>query len=298
MQFFNTIGNRNNNFCTSYEHGLLYSVKLKHRKRSQKARNELSIGGKSFGTKTGGDGEMIRSLNSVNRSMNVLQKRQENTGANISNTTTPGYKFQDIVQSTLKSNTIINNTGEMNSKRELGNWTFGMELSEMVQNFEQGSLNETEDPLDFAISGRGFFTIALNDGGLAYTRNGNFLLDEQNKLVTMERNDVLGIGTNGNQSPVYLDPDGKIRDGVELLVTDFEDYQQLERIGETMFTAPTGGSRLQNAEMQGFLEMSNVIIADEMVKLIEIAREFEANQKLLHTSDETLSKAVNEVGRV
>ena len=157
---------------------------------------------------------------------------------------------------------------------------------------------QTEDPFDFAIDGSGFFTLALKDGGIAYSRNGNFILDETNKLVTMEGNDVLGIGLDGNPSALYLNQDGKIRDSAELLITEFEDNTKLNRIGDTLFTSDSQGMRVENGSRQGFLEMSNIIIADEMVKLITIAREFEANQKLLHTSDETLNKAVNEIGRV
>ena len=241
---------------------------------------------------------MIRSLNTVNKSMNILQKKQENTGLNIANTNTPGYKFQEIIQTTTKNHTMINHTGQNDTKVELGKWTFGSEIDGIVQNFDQGTLMQTEDPIDFALNGRGFFTVGLNDGTRAYTRNGNFILDEENKLVTMEGNALLGIGLDGNPSAVYISQDGKIRDSVQLLITDFEDNAQLNRIGETLYTSNGPGIRLEEGVSQGYLEMSNVIIADEMVKLIEIAREFEANQKLLHTSDETLNKAVNEVGRV
>ena len=230
--------------------------------------------------------------------MNVLQKRQENTGANIANTNTPGYKFQDVIQTTAKNHTMINHTGKVEDKIQLGKWTFGAEVDGLVQNFDQGTLMQTEDPIDFAINGRGFFTLALNDGTRAYTRNGNFILDEENKLVTMEGNEVLGIGLDGNPAPLYLSQDGIIRDGAKPLITDFEDNTQLSRIGQTSYTSNSQGTRVEEEVAQGYLEMSNVIIADEMVKLIEIAREFEANQKLLHTSDETLNKAVNEVGRV
>lgn len=242
---------------------------------------------------------MIRSINTVNKSMNVLQKRQENTGANIANTNTPGYKFQDIIQTTSKSYNMINHKGENSNKLDLGNWTFGAQLDGLLQNFEEGPLMETGDPMDFAILGGGFFTLALNDGTRAYTRNGNFIVDEENKLVTMEGNEVLGLGLDGNPRPLYLNQDGNIIDNLNLLITGFEDTTSLKSLGQTLFTSPNNeGFRLDSNTRKGYLEMSNVVIADEMVKLIEIAREFEANQKLLHTSDETLNKAVNEIGRV
>ena len=70
-------------------------------------------------------------------------------------------------------------------------------------------------------------------------------------------------------------------------------------IGDTLFVSNDQGYTIQNSDVrQGFLETSNVTIVDEIVKLIEVSREFESNQKLLHTADETLNKAVNEIGRV
>ena len=81
------------------------------------------------------------------------------------------------------------------------------------------------------------------------------------------------------------------------MISDFNDYQQLVHMGNAIFTG-AGAFTIDGELQRGFLEMSNVNIADEMVKMIEVAREFEANQKLLHAADETLTKAVNDIGRV
>lgn len=223
---------------------------------------------------------MIRTLHTVNRSMNVLQKRQENTSANFANVSTPGYKFQGMVQSTLESNLMINySDGPKNDRRqELGNWVFGNQIDEAYKNFIQGNLSETEVPTDFALIGNGFFTVQMDNGQTAYTRNGNFRINDQGQLETMEGHLVL----EANGQPI---------------ITDFADYTTLESIGDTLFTG-AGGFVIQGEIRQGFLEMSNVDTVDEVVKMIEIARSFESNQKVLHAADETLSKAVNEVGRV
>ena len=154
---------------------------------------------------------------------------------------------------------------------------------------------ESRIPTDFAIGGNGFFTIQLENGEIAYTRNGNFALNAEKQLLTSDGYSVIGLDSDGQQTNLYIN-DGLLSG--EFLITDFDDYQRLESIGETNYTSPVNGQIIDGEVMQGFLEMSNVIMVDEMVKLIEISREFSANQKLVHTADETLNKAVNEIGRV
>lgn len=229
--------------------------------------------------------------------MNILQEKQESTNSNIANIKTSGYKFQDIVQSTMESRNLINYSGgpDNNTRQELGGFVFGNQIDLIYKNFTQGSIVENGNTTDFALVGEGFFTIQMDNGQAAYTRNGNFTLNDNNMLVTMDGYTVLGIDDNGQQSEIYIN-DGNMN--VDFLITDFPDYQNLASIGNTNFTSGAGGQIIDGEVKQGFLEMSNVEIADELVKMIEISREFEANQKLLHTADETLNKAVNEIGRV
>ena len=238
---------------------------------------------------------MIRSIYTVNRNMNILQKKQENTSANIANVKTPGYKFQDIIQSTMESYDMVNyKDGPREDRRQvLGQFVFGNQIDEYIKNFDQGSILETGLENDYAIVGNGFFTVQMADGQLAYTRNGNFRLDEANQLVTMNGNTVLGQG----QTNIVKNEDGTL--SANLLISDFADYQGLESIGNTLFTSNEAAIEMLDSKVSsGFLEMSNVDIASELVRMIEISREFESNQKLLHTADETLDKAVNEIGRV
>lgn len=240
---------------------------------------------------------MIRSLNTVNTNMNILQAKMENTSASIANIQTPGYKFQDIVQSTMDSRDLVNYTAGPNNdrRRELGAFTFGNYIDEIYKNFSPGSLVESGIKSDFAIIGNGFFTIQLEDGQIAYTRNGNFTLTADQQLLTSDGYPVLGLDSDGQVTNIFMN-DGEL--SADFLIRDFNDYQSLDSIGETNYTSPVEGQIVEGEVMQGFLEMSNVIMVDEMVKLIEISREFSANQKLIHTADETLNKAVNEIGRV
>ena len=225
---------------------------------------------------------MIRSIHTVNRNMNILQKKQENTSANIANVNTPGYKFQNILTSSLESHVLVNHAGgsKSNMRQELGDFVFGNQIDQVYKNFEQGFLMETGVPTDYSIVGNGFFTIESENGVINYTRNGNFKVNDENQLVTMEGNRVI------------------VQDG-DFLIADFEDYSNLISTGDTTFASNENPINAFTGQVRsGFLEMSNVSMVDEMVSMIEISREFEANQKLLHAANETLNKAVNEIGRV
>lgn len=251
---------------------------------------------------------MIRSLYTVNRSMNVLQKKQENTSNNVSNSNTPGYKFKSIMQSTMEPHQMVNYTRGSNRDRrqEVGEFIFGNRVDEAITDIDQGSLAMSDNFTDFAINGDGFFTVELAGGGRAYTRNGNFQVSEDNELVTANGDRVLGISGNGNIEPITMFGDLEVgRSGdiigspLRFLISDFEDYDGVVDMGNSNFTS-TGGvfEVLDTQVMQNYLESSNVDFTKEIVDLIQLAREFESNQKMVQTADETLSKAVNEIGRL
>lgn len=250
---------------------------------------------------------MLRSVETVNRNMNVLQKKLENSGSNISNVNTPGYKFQGIVQSTMESHQMLNFSGgdHLDERQDIGNFVFGNQIDLVYKNFEQGILGQTDKRTDFGIVGNGFFAVEM-DGGLGFTRNGNFIINDDNQLTTMEGYPVMGVDAFGEMGPIYIydenfqiDSQGNIQNhDVKLFIADFGDYQGLETVGDTIFVSDAGYNAIDGEIRQGFLELSNVDVADELVKMIEISREFESNQKILSSMDETLRQAVNEIGRV
>ncbi|HOK63423.1 MAG TPA: flagellar hook-basal body complex protein [Soehngenia sp.] len=233
---------------------------------------------------------MIRSLYTINRNLNVIQKKQENTSSNIVNANTPGYKFQGVLQSTMESREMINYTGGVNKnlRNPLGQFVFGNQVDDYYRNFSTGAFYETGNNTDFAINGDGFFTVELNDGQRAYTRNGNFIINENGELTTIEGYRI--IGTNG-----YINVNDE---NYNFLISNIDDYNTLISIGDSLFTTQSPTNTIEADIKRGYLESSNVNMVDEMVKLIEITREFETNQKLMHAADETLSKAVNEIGKV
>src|SRR5690625_20455 len=111
---------------------------------------------------------MIRSIDIVTRNFNVLQEKQKNLSANTANMTTPGFKYQELIQSTLPSEVALNHAGgvRMNQRQELGDFTFGNQIDEAVIHMDEGNLQETGIPTDYAINGDGFFTVDSPNGVL------------------------------------------------------------------------------------------------------------------------------------
>lgn len=240
--------------------------------------------------------------------MNVIQKRQENTSGNLSNSNTPGYKFKSIMQSTLEPHDMINYAGgsKKDKKQVLGEFIFGNQVDETIVSLEDGSLYDSGNFTDFAIQGDGFFTLELAGGGRGYTRNGNFRVDEEGSLVTQTGERVLGRNDGGAIGSINVDENFQIDNrgrivgsGASLLITEINDYGSLIDRGSTIFTTNGGTNIIENPiVLQNYLESSNVDFTGEIVKMIEISREFQSNQKMIQAADETLSKAVNEIGRL
>lgn len=152
---------------------------------------------------------------------------------------------------------------------------------------------------------------------MKYTRDGAFAINTQGYLVTKDGDYVLNCnsatnGTGGEANyirvnpnlPITVDETGAIYQNGELVgtigVVDFEDYNYLSKYGENMYDMVNGGVRVaSNAKVeQGMIEGSNVNVVSEMVDMITISRAYQAGQKVINTMDESLNKAVNEVGRV
>lgn len=239
--------------------------------------------------------------------MNVLQKKQENTAANTANVNTPGFKYQELIQKAMKEHQVYNHAGGAGNKAmtELGSISFGTEIDGAYSVFTPGVLKETGSATDIALNGRGFFGVTTEDGQMAFTRNGNFTISEDRRLVTKEGYPVLGT-RGGNVEEIYVMGDelsigknGEINGtDLKIFTADFADYGNLELRGETLYLGAGGNFNPVDTQMeQGYLESSNVNIMDEMVKMMEVSREFQSNQRVLSVLNETLQKTVNEIGR-
>ncbi|MGF2054374.1 flagellar hook-basal body protein [Vagococcus fluvialis] len=234
---------------------------------------------------------MIRSMDTLQKSFNILQKKQENTSSNVSNVNTFGFKSQKIIQKTDKEKQMFNHLKgpQLNDKNEIGTFIFGNRIDKINKNMTTGSMKQTNKQTDYAILGDGFFNIQLANGTIGYTKNGHFQVNEQNQLVTQEG--YLVLSDNGQ-------PIDARQQNPNFRLTKFNDLNNLTAIGESLFSGVNGEQDLNSRVENHMLESSNVDMVDEMTDLLQTAREFEINQKALHTSDETLRKLTNEIGRV
>jgi flagellar basal-body rod protein FlgG len=170
-----------------------------------------------------------------------------------------------------------------------------------------GDIRITGNTLDFAINGKGFFKVETAEG-IRYTRKGNFSLAVNGYLVTLEGHKVRGTGgpisIQGND--VQVDGRGTIKvDGSQVgqfEVVDLESYDGLMKAGSSLFqndlgareVAPPAETRVQ----QGYVELSNVNMVDEMVQMIHCMRAFESYQKAIQVLDGLDNRVVNEVSRL
>lgn len=188
----------------------------------------------------------------------------------------------------------------------------GVKTGENYVDYSEGPMKVTDNPLDLAIAGNGFFAVEYtNKAGetsTKYTRDGNFTMDRQGYLMTQDGDFVLGDSGRrirlNTALPVSIDRDGNITQEGETVatvgLTDFEDYNYLERFGENFFQPLEGATEIEaDADIRaGVLEMANMSIVTEMVNMIAIQRQYDSNQKVITTYDESLDIAVNQLGKL
>ena len=232
-------------------------------------------------------------LSAVIKASNVLLAKNDMISNNLANINTTGFKRDDVVFDILE-------TG-FNEALPLDQFT----------DFNQGDLKSTGNLLDFAISGEGFFTIESTEGQL-FTRNGHFSISDEGMIEDSFGNRLLGnsgpievLGQNGVPGKIRITEKGEVMvDGDiinKLLITNFEDKHELEKIGNNLFKPNEGvtGEPIETTGIvQGFLESSNINPVSEMVNLIDMHRQFEATQKVMRTFDEISNDAINDVGDV
>jgi flagellar basal-body rod protein FlgG len=215
---------------------------------------------------------------------------------NVANATTGGYKSDREFYSLY-----LAPEAESNSLMPL--------IERPWTDFAQGPLTSTGNPLDMALSGRGFFSVNGPTGPL-YTRNGTFRLAADGHLVNSDGYSVRGTGTGNivlrDAGAIEVDRDGTIRqDGVEvgrLEITDFSSTAGLVKQGNTYFRAVDPAAAPQGAQSasveQGQLETSNAGSAEAAVRLVGVMRQFEMLQKAVSLGSEMNQYAIRDVARV
>ena len=258
---------------------------------------------------------MVKGLYTAYTGMINEQNRMDIMTNNLANASTVGYKkegstsqsFDDVLTVKIKDQSV-----GMRNVQKIGIKNPGVKIGENYTNYSQGSFRITGNTYDLALSGEGFFAIEFtNKAGetdTKYTRAGQFTLNKDGYLVTEEGDYVLDTQNRRIRLNTLIDSsitdDGTIYQNdqavAKIQVTDFADYDYLEKYGETYYQPIQGAQTIaSNAQVKsGYLEMANVQIVSEMVNLISITRAYESNQKVVQTIDDTLDVAVNQIGRI
>lgn len=256
---------------------------------------------------------MIRGFYTSVSGLITLQNEQEVITNNIANVNNTGYKKRELTKQSFEDVMIANRqklVGDKYVKNNIGNLNLGVKVNDVETTFTQGAFKATDSSTDFAIDGRGFF-VAQNGDKEVYTRDGNFKINQQGYLMTNDGCEVLGTNnTTGAREPIYIGDakfslDGENNVNIEgigathkLLTTDFENYNTLEPLGDNYITLDNPIYDAKVNVRQNFLETSNVDPSAELVKLMEVKRQFETNQKFVKMQDDTVQKAASELGRV
>jgi len=243
--------------------------------------------------------------------LEAQQTRMAVTANNLANVNTTGFKrgrvaFEDLMYQNVRQ---VGATGAQDTLLPTGiNIGTGSRVVATEKMFTQGSMQITNNQLDVAINGRGFFQVALPDGTTAYTRDGSFKVNAQGELVTSSGYRIqptisisegavsVTVGTDGAVS-VQLSGQASPNQVGTLQLADFVNPAGLQARGENLFleSAASGPAQAGTAGVnglgglrQGALEASNVNVVEELVSMIETQRAYEMNSKAISTTDKML----------
>jgi flagellar basal-body rod protein FlgF len=226
---------------------------------------------------------MDRGLYIAASGMLAEQIRQDQIANDLANASTPGYKADRTAQRTF-GDLLLQNSA---TGATVGPQSTAVQVDRIVTDFDPKPARDTGEPLDFAIVGEGFFAVQTAQG-TRYTRNGQFSLDTQGRLVTAAGDPVLdSAGRPITSSTEDIDPR---RLGVFNVTNP-------RKQGDSL-VAGTAAGAASGTVRSGALESSGADPARAMVDMISSMRAFEAGQKVIQTIDETLGKAATSVGSV
>lgn len=232
--------------------------------------------------------------------MTALVQKQDQIANNLANLNTAGFK-QSGLFTVAYQNKLKDDKDRVFANREI-------KVDEVFVDFSEGTMRKTNGDLDVLIKGTGFFKLMAEDG-VRYTRNGAFSIDNQGLLVTGDGAKVMGtegfIRVEPNEKITITEEGEVIQSGYSkgnIKIVDFQKPYELRRCGNSRF-APLDVEAVELKSegfvlRQGYLEGSNVDMIRNMVQMISAHRNYESSQKALHAQDETLDKAVNQVGSI
>lgn len=256
---------------------------------------------------------MLRSLHIARTGLDVQQTQLDVVSNNLANVSTNGFKksravFEDLLYQVIRQpGAQSSQQTQLPSGFQLG---VGARTVATERIHTQGSLQQTENALDVAINGRGYFQVLMPDGSTNYARDGSFQIDSEGNLVTasgyqiqpnivvpadalvvtIARDGTVSVTQPNNATPTVLG---------QLQLASFVNPTGLQSLGENLFgeTAASGAPQVNipgengvGVLNQSFLETSNVNVAEELVNMIVAQRAYELNSRAITTSDQMLQR--------
>ena len=256
---------------------------------------------------------MIRSLWIAKTGLDAQQTQMDTIANNLANVSTSGFKrsravFEDLLYQNMRQpGAQTSQQTQLPSGLQVGT---GVRTVATERIFTQGNLQQTSNDKDLAIQGNGFFQVLMPDGTTGYTRDGSFQIDSQGQMVTASGFVIQpAITIPANAQSISVGRDGTISVTVpgtaaatqigQLQLATFMNPAGLESKGENLYAettasgnpnANTPGTNGAGMITQGYVETSNVNVAEELVNMIQTQRAYEINSKAITTSDQMLQK--------
>jgi len=238
--------------------------------------------------------------------LSSLERWQDAVTQNITSSQVTGFKRRTVNFSSVEAGEVQTDPKQKIGQGE-GSPMYFPKVSYGIS-FQAGESQPTGRDLDVALGGEGFFEVKTADGSRGYTRMGELHLRKDRTLVTMKDEEILSSRGQPIQmlpqgGKVGIDEDGLITQGANqigrLSVVKFPDNKVLRPLSAGVYSAPDGINPVpveKPGVLQGSIEASNVTPMREMVDLVNIARAYEANQKLIQSRDDTMGKTLEALG--
>lgn len=259
---------------------------------------------------------MIRALSTAATGMEAQERQIDITANNLANVNTAGFKkqraqFQDLLYQTVRAPGTSSAQGvQVPTGLQIGN---GVRTVSSQKLFTTGDFRQTGNQFDVAIEGDGFFQVTLPDGDIAFTRAGNFTISAEGQLVTADGYqlepavsippdaETVTVGADGTVSVVQAGQTAATEVG-QIQLANFINPAGLQNMGRNFMRQSTASGEPQigppgvaglGTLSQGFLEMSNVKVVEEMIGLIASQRAYEINSKVISAADEMMQNTAN-----
>jgi flagellar basal-body rod protein FlgG len=257
---------------------------------------------------------MFRALYSAAAGMQSQQLNLDNISNNLANVNTTGFKkskleFQDLLyQTTRAAGSETGGGNQLPASLQIGQGSIPVATQRV---FTNGELTQTGNNLDVAIQGDGFFQVQMPDGTLAYTRDGGLKTDSSGRIVTSDGYPLQGgfqpvpagttnITISSSGAVTYTTASGTTNSQIQL--ARFSNEGGLDAVGQNLYKETTASGTPEVGEpgangfgqlQQGYLELSNVSVVEEMVNLILAQRAYEVNSKAVQAADEMMQESNN-----